>query len=151
MYHQQVSGDTEVGEFTDTPEGCTALERDLNRLEKWVILPLLFSTGEVIPAELDAFSTREICMYWKQSKIIKEVEHLKYGESLSKEYSASRRLRGISSLCVRVTCLGDTQRPSGCGQLAPGGPACSWELDQMTSRGPFDFNHSVFLCLGTGS
>lgn len=91
MYHQQVSGDTEVGEFTDTPEGCTALERDLNRLEKWVILPLLFSTGEVIPAELDAFSTREICMYWRQSKIIKEVEHLKYGESLSKEYSASRR------------------------------------------------------------
>lgn len=53
MYHQQVSGDTKVGEFADTPQGYGVLERDLNRVEKWVILPLLFSTGEAIPVERD--------------------------------------------------------------------------------------------------
>lgn len=46
MYHQQVSGDTKVGEFTDRPEGCVFFEGDLNRLKKWVILPHLFITGE---------------------------------------------------------------------------------------------------------
>lgn len=62
MYPQQVSGDTEVGEFTDTPEGCAVLERDLNRLEKWVILPLLFSNGEIIPVELGVLvQGRHVC------------------------------------------------------------------------------------------
>lgn len=93
---------------------------------------------------------------WRASKMIKKMEHLKYLESLRESGMFSlekRRLRGISSICVRVTCLGDTQRPSGYGhgQLALGGPACSWGLDQVTYRGPFDLSHSVFLWLVPGS
>lgn len=53
MYHQQGSDDTKMGEFADTPEHCVFFERDLKRLEKWVILPLLFSTGEAESVETD--------------------------------------------------------------------------------------------------
>lgn len=60
MCHQQVSGDTKVGEFADMPEGFAVLETDLNRLEEWGILPLLFSTGEAVSVELD-FLVQEGC------------------------------------------------------------------------------------------
>lgn len=51
-----------------------------------------------------------------------------------------------------VTKLGDTQKSSGHspGQLTLDGPARAGVLEQMTSRGPFDINHAVILCLWSG-
>ncbi|KAK4829683.1 hypothetical protein QYF61_005976 [Mycteria americana] len=46
MGQSPMAGDTKLGGAADTPEGCAAIQRDLDRLEKWVNKNLMkFSKG----------------------------------------------------------------------------------------------------------
>jgi len=49
---RRAADDTELGGVADKPEGCAAIQRDLNRLEKWADTDLMnFNTGgcKVLP------------------------------------------------------------------------------------------------------